>query len=805
MYELMEYQGIRFITMEYVRGENLKNMIRMSGQLSINTVIRIAKQICEGLSEAHSQKILHRDLKPSNIVIDKQGNTRIMDFGLARSIKTKGITDTGVILGTPEYMSPEQAEGKDVDQRSDIYSFGVILYEMLTGEAPFDGDSPLSIAMKHKSETPREPRAINPQIPDDLEKLVFKCMAKNRENRYQSADQILSDLIEIKKKRSDSFLTKAERKKIQIRKKSGFSLPLKKVLFPGSVFIVAALLTFLAVFLFRNSSKKPSVNPSYKQLTFTGTSTCPAISPDGKYFAYVEKESADEEIILVNTIDGNQPLEIYRGKNITKLQWLPNGSELSFNATSSTDDSISDTQIISQFGGKTRSLGRKSLLSWSPDSQHYAWGLQNIKIIQITERSSGETTEIPINFDYNWLLGLRWSPKGNFFLFLTRKGRDDNKLWTISKNGKTQNVVIESNDPIASPRWSPDGGAIYYFRILRDTQELWKIPVSPKTGKAAGKPELLVGGLNVGISLSITADGKKLLYTRALNYSNLHMVTIESSGEDTLFKVKQLTEGTSTYSLPSISPDGKSVAFTKRDNLGANIYKMPLEGGNIQQVTFMNTIKGLPVWSPDSTALAFGSIQEGNSTLWLIKVGNPSPRKVTENEMSPSLHMTWSPGSNILYQIPGNRNYISLNPITGEQIPLVENEHVGWMFFPCYSADGKKIAVAWNRQKTEGRPEFVNGLWVISFEDRSQKLIYPKPAVPLLWSQDGDWIYARISNRVEIIKVPVTGDPPISMGSLPFSNVYSLSMDSEGKRMVCAVNETQSDVWLLENFDPERN
>ena len=199
MYDLNKEKENCFITMEYISGQDLKGLIRQTGQLIVGKAISIAKQICDGLSEAHKLGVVHRDLKPSNIMIDKEGNARIMDFGIARSIKEKGITGTGMMIGTPEYMSPEQAEAKEVEFRSDIYSLGIILYEMVTGRLPFEGDTPLSIAMKHKGETPKDPKDLNPQIPEDLNQLILKCMEKDKENRYQTAEQILYELDKIEK------------------------------------------------------------------------------------------------------------------------------------------------------------------------------------------------------------------------------------------------------------------------------------------------------------------------------------------------------------------------------------------------------------------------------------------------------------------------------------------------------------------------------------------------------------------------------------------------------------------------------
>ena len=199
MFDLGEDQGTHYITMEYVRGEDLKSFIRRSGRLTIDKAVTIAGQVCEGLAEAHRQGIVHRDLKPQNVMIDRDGNARIMDFGIARSLTGKGITGAGTFIGTPEYMSPEQVEGRDTDQRSDIYSLGIVLYEMLTGRRPFEGDTALDVAVKQKSETPPDPKLLNTQISDELDRVILRCLEKKKESRYQSATDLLSDLEAVKK------------------------------------------------------------------------------------------------------------------------------------------------------------------------------------------------------------------------------------------------------------------------------------------------------------------------------------------------------------------------------------------------------------------------------------------------------------------------------------------------------------------------------------------------------------------------------------------------------------------------------
>jgi serine/threonine protein kinase len=241
MFDLGEEKGTHYITMEFVPGEDLRSSIRRFGQLPIGKSISIATQICEGLTEAHRLGVVHRDLKSNNIMIDKDGNVRIMDFGIARSLEAKGITGSGVMIGTPEYMSPEQVEGKEVDQRSDIYSLGVILYEMVTGRVPFEGNTPFTIGMKHKGEIPQNPKELNAQIPDDLNRVILRCLEKDREKRYQNVGEVHSELVNIEKGIPTTERVVPKRKPLT-SKEITVTFGLRKLLLPFLIFIGIAII-----------------------------------------------------------------------------------------------------------------------------------------------------------------------------------------------------------------------------------------------------------------------------------------------------------------------------------------------------------------------------------------------------------------------------------------------------------------------------------------------------------------------------------------------------------------------------------
>jgi len=269
MYDLNKEKSSYYITMEYIDGEDLKGLIRKVGQLPIGKTVSVAKQISEGLVEAHKRGIIHRDLKSNNIMIDREGNARIMDFGIARSMKSKSITGSGVMIGTPEYMSPEQSEAKKLDQRSDIYSLGVILYEMVTGLLPFEGDTPLSIAMKHKGETPKNPRELNSQIPESMNQFILRCIEKEREKRFQTAEEVRDELKKIEEEVPTTDRVIPKRKPLTSREIT-VQLNLKKLFIPALTFIVLVIVAVIIwqVIFRKETLAAPKIDNSIAVISF---------------------------------------------------------------------------------------------------------------------------------------------------------------------------------------------------------------------------------------------------------------------------------------------------------------------------------------------------------------------------------------------------------------------------------------------------------------------------------------------------------------------------------------------------------
>jgi serine/threonine protein kinase len=798
IHEIDEVEGECFICMEYIEGKSIKEVIKEKG-FSIEEILKIAIQVCEGLAAAHEKGIVHRDIKSDNIMLTPRGQVKIMDFGLAKLKGATKLTTTGTTLGTLQYMSPEQAQGKEADHRSDIFSFGVVLYEMITGQLPFQGEHEAAIIYSIINETPEPLARYKANVPEGLQRLVEKAMEKNTEMRYQHVDDMLIDLRRLKRDTSEVLPKSMKALTIKGRKLRTTRLTLGGFAAVAIIFIIISI--FSNKFIKREPTKQ--IELTHRQITFSGKVSYPAISPNGEFIAYASEVSAVEEKVFVQDLTGGQPLEIFKDKHIVHLGWSPDGSELLIVAG---NDSVYGSYIVPRLGGISHKLMYWMRTSWSPDGSHFAGSGLPQKRIWFTNKSTADTTSISLNGSFAWLWDIDWSPVGDQLLFLTQD-QEQYTIWTIRADGTQQYKIVEDSVRLSSPRWSSKGDAIYYLHSRGQTKDLMKIKIAPATGKAKGSAHVIQTGLQAGSLFSLSRDNKRLLYTRQQSYSNLWLVSYESNGDIKAAKTKQLTTGTSSAYSPSISPDGKQVAFSMGNPSQANIFVIPIEGGQMKQLTFFNSLNRWAVWSPDGKDIAFGSNQSGTPKVWRVNSNGGTPRPFDKSELSSDSYvLTWFPGPDILYQRPGNRNFHSINSTTGEEKSLVENDSVGWMFRPRYSPDGKKVAVMWNRRREAGKK--MSGLWMILLEDSSQVRLHPEWIVPIAWSTDGKWIYGSSSTSLDIFSadismIPVSGGQAKEFVTLPLENITGISMDSDKKKFVCTVLETQSDVWLMENFDPE--
>jgi len=816
MFDLGKAEGTYFITMEFVPGQDLKALIRQTGKLTVETTLSIAKQVCEGLEEAHNHGVVHRDLKPSNIMIDKEGNVRIMDFGIARSLKAKGLTGSGVMIGTPEYMSPEQAEAKDVDQRTDIYSLGIVLYEMLTGQLPFEGDTPLSIAMKHKSESFTNPKTLNSQIPDDLNSVVLKCLEKSKTNRYQSVEEVNRDLSAIIKKIPG---TKKEipKKKPLTSKEISVKFNVRKAVFSASIIVILFVIT--AYLLFRPGATPSAIQMgAMRQITpDSGLALDPDISPDGKMVAYVTGPVGQMDLV-VRQVAGGRPIAItqdFTGGQ-RRPRWAPDGQQLTFYSEGS-------IYVVPAFGGVPRRIienisGSSAYCpTWSPDGTKIAFVRNDA--IHIYDLGTGESEKI---VDAQVAHCLSWSPDGSKIAYVsgniyfvwgnvdiheTRMSMIGNlapsTIHILSLTNRSTNQVTDYKSMNMSPVWTPDGKQLLFISDRGGARDIYALPLN-SFGKPQSSPTRLTTGLDAH-TISLSQDGQKLVYSVFNLTSNIWSMDIPEKGTLSVSLADQITQGNQIIETVQISPDEKWLVFDSNTRGNSDIYKMPVEGGEAIQLTTHPSGDFSPEWSSDGEKIVFHSFRTGNRDVFVMSKDGESIEQINDDpshEMGPS----FSPnGKQIVFSSDRSGRYEGY-VVTHDQSGWSEPEQI--TFDGCASARGSHVAnsIAYVIE---------DGLRIFSIDDKEEKILVqshnamrtPRPKFPA-WSADGKTIYySAVDGRgVESIwAVPVAGgEPELKVVSDdPHFKLALLGLSADARRFYFPMRMIESNVWVVDILSRE--
>lgn len=634
IHDIQEHNGQQFIVMEYVEGITLKEEAQ-NKKLKTDRIFDYTAQIAAALSAAHEKDIVHRDIKSENIMITKTGQIKVMDFGLARLRGSGHLTKTTSIAGTLAYMSPEHIQGHEVDTRSDIFSFGVILYEMLTGQLPFKGEYESAMMYSILNEEPEPVQKFIPNISSELLHILNRALEKEPNNRYQNMKDVLIDLKRLKRdsiKTSDPEMSAnnvATHKGIHPKSK-------RKWIVPISIIISILVVAFFVLKYVVNFSKLETAG-EMRIIPFTnlsGQEWAPAFSPDGKQIAFycceTDTSKADIYVQLVGTTEAVQLTKSPEQEWFPA--WTPDGRQLVF-ARNSDDDNRRGMHLMSALGGGERRISSKfgRNLCFSPTGEYLAFSNGSDKSIYLLSMKDYQTQKLtsPIHSNWNGDDYPAFSPNNKILAFVRAASYYSQNIFTMSfPEGEPKQLTFE-NYIIEGIAWTPDGKSIIFSSNRGGPQRLWQVNV--KSGKIS---PLYASGQN-SLQPTISMDGRLLAYSeRFSRISSLWRMKIpnESGQKIRSFQVPS----TLHVGNISLSPDGKRIAFGSYRSGYHEVWSCDINLDNCIQLTDFKSHASAPHWSPKGDSIVFDARLKANANIFAVSSSGGAPKALTQGDADDS-------------------------------------------------------------------------------------------------------------------------------------------------------------------------
>jgi Tol biopolymer transport system component/predicted Ser/Thr protein kinase len=789
---------VHFLTMELVAGKPLSELIPPRG-LPLERVLKVAIPLADAVSAAHQRGITHRDLKPANIMIADDGRVKVLDFGLAKlkespaanaatMLATQSLTGEGRILGTVAYMSPEQAEGRPVDHRSDIFSLGIVLYEMATGERPFKGDTSVSVLSSILKDTPRAITEVNHELPRDLGRIVRRCLMKDPEQRYQSAKDIRNDLEEVKQGlESGEIAAGAAAAPVHRR---------RPMLLAATVAAIAVAAVALWLWL-RDRTPAGPIEATFTQLTGQKEiEQFPSLSPDGRWIVYAGNASGNFDIYL-QSVSGQTPINLTKdtnGDDDLQPAFSPDGETIAFRS----DRDGGGIFVMGRTGESLRRITDAGYNpAWSPNGREIVYASESMidspgargprSDLWVLDVASGERRKIATDD----ALQPYWSPHGFRIAYWSAVGRQRQRdIFTISADGRDPVRVTDDAAIDWNPVWSPDGRHLYFSSERGGSMNLWRVPIDERSGRVLGALQPVTAPARFAGQLTISADGRRIAYSSIEFAANVQRLAFDPDKERIIGEPHWVTSGSKLWMYVDVSPDGERVVLTS-GRPQEDVFIARADGTGLRQLTNDVALDRDPQWSPDGRRISFYSNRGGSWDAWRI---NPDGSGLTALTKKSGAHYpTWSPdGSKMAFSEIVDVVRVSVfdprapwESQTPERLP---NPPSGRWRASSWSFDGRSLAGC------DGSASLGAGVLVYTFESRSFTKLTDRGCSPVWLADNRRLLFTHARNTVAVVDRDSGAARDIL--SRPNELIELQSVSRDGRQLFLLVHSKEADIWM---------